>query len=175
MKFRWVLLIMFMLFILEGTLAQWLIPLEWSGRIVPRFTFVFVLYAALYAGRHRALLLGILFGMLQDVVFYGHLIGVHAFTMGLCGYVTGLLLEHRRAPMLASLSVIGIVYLLLESLIYLIYRVFRLTADPYDWVLMQTIMPSFFVNLVFALAVYIPARRWFERIGSLRGAEEDES
>ncbi|MFS0727364.1 rod shape-determining protein MreD [Paenibacillus sp. 1P07SE] len=161
MRKRWVIPIMFLLFIVEGTIMPWLIPVDWLGRLVPQFTFVFVLYAAFYAGRHTALMLGVSFGLLQDLVYYGHLIGVHTFAMGLCGYLIGLLLAFKRIPMLTLLSIIGMTCLLYDSLIYSMYRVFRITQDTYVIALMNHIMPSLFLQLAFALVFYIPARRWF--------------
>lgn len=172
MRRRWVILIMLLLFIVEGSLMPWLIPADWLGRLVPQFTFVFVLYASLYAGRHAALMLGVSFGLLQDLVFYGHLIGVHAFAMGLCGYVVGLLLSFKRIPMLTVLSLIGMACLLYDSIIYAMYRVFRVTHDTYVLALMQHILPSLFLQLAFALAFYVPARRWFSDFGQKKPLDD---
>lgn len=163
---------MFLAFIVETTIVPWLVPIEWYGRVVPHFTFIFVLYSALYTGRHAALVLGLSFGLLQDIVFYGHMIGVHTFAMGLCGYVTGLLLERKRSPLLLALSVIGLAFLLYDSVVYMIYRAFRVTAETYTYVLMDSILPSLFLQLGFALAVYIPARKLLE--GAAKPVSEDE-
>jgi len=163
---------MVLLFLIEHSVMPWVIPEAWIGRIVPHFVFVFVLYAALYRSRHTALLLGMAFGIVQDIVFYGHLLGVHCFSMGICGYLTGLLLENRRAPLMMALSVIGMGSLLYDGITFLIYRAFQLTSLLYADALMVYMMPSLFLQLGFALAVYVPARRWFE--GSVKPpAEED--
>jgi rod shape-determining protein MreD len=163
---------MFLLFIIETTIVPWLVPIEWYGRVVPHFAFIFVLYSALYTGRHAALVLGLSFGLLQDIVFYGHMLGVHTFAMGLCGYATGLLLERKRSPLLLALSVIGLASLLYDSVVYLIYRAFRVTSETYSYVLMDSILPSLFLQLGFALAVYIPARKLLE--GAAKPVSEDE-
>ncbi|MFF2480551.1 rod shape-determining protein MreD [Paenibacillus sp. NPDC058071] len=154
--------IMFLIFIIEGAIMPWLVPAQFSGRLISHFVFVFVMYAALYRGRHQALLLGIGFGLLQDVVFYGHLIGLHGFAMGLLGYFAGLLLEKRRSTLLTALSVIGLGCILYDSMIYFTYSVFRITNESYAWALLDHILPSLFLQLAFALAVYVPARKWFE-------------
>lgn len=174
MKVHWIILIMFLLFLVEGTLMNWLLPLEWLHRVVPHFVFVFVLFASLYAGRHVALMLGIAFGMLQDIVFYGQLLGVHSFTMGLCGYLLGLMLEFKRVPMLTALSVIGMGCLLLDTLTFLIYTVFKINSLPYVWALSNHILPSLFLQLLFALACYVPARRWFEQAFPRKNREESQ-
>ncbi|MBD2870450.1 rod shape-determining protein MreD [Paenibacillus arenilitoris] len=154
--------LMLLLFILEGTIMPWLIPAGFGSRIVPHFIFVAVLFAALYSGRHRALLLGVSFGMLQDVIYFGHLMGAHAFIMGLIGYFTGLLLERKRATLMMAVSVIGMACILYDTAIFFIYKVFRITSESYAFALVDYILPSLFLQLAFALVCYVPARRLFE-------------
>ncbi|MFC4809003.1 rod shape-determining protein MreD [Paenibacillus sp. GCM10023250] len=165
--------VMLLFFLTEGTLFYWLVPDDMVGRIVPHFTLAFVLFAALYRGRHSALLLGLSFGLLQDLAFYGRILGVHSFSMGLVGYLTGLLIERKRSTLLMALSMIGLSTLVYDTVVYFVYKVFRLTDQTYEWALSQHIIPSLFLQLLFALALYVPARRWFE--GSLKPkTEEDE-
>ncbi|XEC93179.1 rod shape-determining protein MreD [Paenibacillus tarimensis] len=174
MKFRLILLLMFFLFLIEGTIMHWLIPAGWTDRLLPQFTYIFVLYAALYSGRHIALLLGLGFGLLQDIVYYGHMIGVNGFAMGLCGYFFGLLFGLKRIPMPATLSLIGFSCLLYNTIVYFIYFVFRITQESYEWALVNHIVPSLFLQLAFALAFYVPARRWFEGAFKKKTADEEE-
>ncbi|AJY76061.1 rod shape-determining protein MreD [Paenibacillus beijingensis] len=161
MSMRFIVLIMLLLFLVEGTIVPWLVPDGFAGRLVPHFTFVMVLYAALYHSRHSALLLGFGFGMLQDVVYYGHLIGVHAFTMGLIGYAVGIMLERKRSTLFMALAMIGFADLFYEVLVFYVYKVFRITNETFAWAMYDHILPSLFLQQAFALAVYIPARRWF--------------
>ncbi|WP_219837972.1 rod shape-determining protein MreD [Paenibacillus sp. R14(2021)] len=164
--------VMLLFFLTEGTVFYWLLPDSMVGRIVPHFTLAFVLFAALYRGRHTALVLGMAFGLLQDLAFYGRIIGVHSFAMGLVGYLTGLLLERKRSTLLMALFVISVSTLVNDTVVYIIYRVFRLTNQSFQWALSQHMIPSLFLQLLFALAMYIPVRRWFE--GSLKPKTEEE-
>ncbi|AGA58646.1 rod shape-determining protein MreD [Thermobacillus composti KWC4] len=154
--------LMVLLFMLETTVVPWLIPEPMYGRIAPHFVFVAALYAGLYAGRHQALLLGFFFGLVQDIVFYGHLLGVHSLLMGVIAYLTGLLLEGKRIPMLTALAVIGLACFLYDAAAYGVYRIFRVTHETFEFVLLHSIAPSLFLQIGFALAVYVPARRLFE-------------
>ena len=122
MKTQRVILIMLLLFIVETTIVPWLIPEGWHGRVAPHFVFVLTLYAALYTGRHEALLLGFAFGLIQDIVFYGHMLGVHALTMGAAAYLAGLLLERKRSTLMMALFAVGVANLLRDSSVYGIYR-----------------------------------------------------
>ncbi|MFD0713969.1 rod shape-determining protein MreD [Paenibacillus sp. GCM10027626] len=163
---------MLLLFFSEGSLFYWLLPDSLVSRVVPHFTFAFVLFAALYRGRHTAVLLGLFFGLLQDAAFYGNIIGVHSFAMAVIGYLVGLTMEKRRSTMLMGLSVIVLSTLVYETIIYYIYRLFRLTHQTYEWALMDHILPSLFLQFGFALIFYIPARRWYE--GSIKKKVEEE-
>ncbi|MUT64527.1 rod shape-determining protein MreD [Paenibacillus sp. NEAU-GSW1] len=174
MSFNRLIVVMLLIFLIEGTIMPWIIPPDFAGRIVPHFTFVFVMYAALYSGRHYGLLLGIAFGFLQDIVFFGHLMGVHAFVMGLISYFTGLLLERRRSTLLTALSIIGLGSIVYDSTVYFIYKVFRITNETYAWALLDYILPSLFLQLAFALACYVPARRMNENLAKQGLQEKDE-
>lgn len=172
MNAKWVVPLILLLFVLETTVVPWLIPESMYGRIAPHFVFVAALYAGLYAGRHAALVIGFVFGLLQDIVFYGHLLGVHTLLMGAIAYLTGLLLEGKRVPMLAALAVIGFGCFLYDATAYGIYRVFRVTHETFEFVLLHSILPSLFLQIGFALAVYVPARRLFE--AKAKSTDEEE-
>lgn len=132
MSMNRILLLMFLLFIIEGTVMSWIIPAGFGHRIIPHFVFVIVIFSGLYSRRHLALLLGICFGMLQDIVYFGHLLGTNAFIMGLMGYFTGVLLERRRSTIMMAISVIGFACLLYDSVIfsYTAYFALRMKAMP---------------------------------------------
>jgi rod shape-determining protein MreD len=173
MRLNRIILLMLLLFVIEGAVMPWIIPAGFGQRIIPHFVFVMVIFSGLYSRRHLALMLGISFGMLQDVVYFGHLLGVNAFIMGLMGYFTGVLLEHRRSTLMMAISIIGFACLLYDSVIYFIYKVFRITNESYAWALIDHILPSLFLQLAFALLCYVPVRKWFEGQSKVK-AEKDE-
>ncbi|EFM09303.1 rod shape-determining protein MreD [Paenibacillus curdlanolyticus YK9] len=166
--------LMFVLFLIEGTLVPWFMPEQLTGRLIPHFTFVIVLYTALYGGRHKALVLGLVFGLLQDIVYYGHLLGIHSFSMGLLGYLTGLLLEKKRVTMMSALLVVTVCCLVYETVIYGVYLVFRFTRETYEYAMIDHILLSTFLQLGFALVVYVPVRRWVDRSGYAMKPENEE-
>lgn len=165
---------MLLLFVIEGSVMPWIIPAGYGGRIIPHFIFVIVIYSALYGSRHRALLLGACFGLLQDIVYYGHLIGAHAFIMGLIGYFTGVLLERRRVTVMMAIAVIGFACILYDTSLLYIYKVFRITNASYAWALLNHILPSLFLQLGFALICYIPVRKMLESRTSAATESEEE-
>lgn len=174
MSMNRIVLLMFLVFILEGTVMPWIIPAGFGHRIMPHFVFVIVIFSGLYSRRHLALLLGVSFGMLQDIVYFGHLLGINAFFMGLMGYFTGVLFERRRSTIMMAISVIGFACLLYDSVIYFIYSVFRITSESYAWALIDHILPSLFLQLAFALACYVPVRKLFEGQSKATAENEEE-
>ncbi|SDX40629.1 rod shape-determining protein MreD [Paenibacillus sp. CF384] len=174
MSMQRIVAVILLFFLVEGTWFYWLLPDSMVGRIIPHFTLAFVLFAALYRGRHTALILGLAFGLLQDLAFYGRILGVHSFSMGLVGYMTGFLLERKRSTLLMALLMICMSTLAYDTIVYFIYRVFRLTDQTFEWAVSHHIVPSVFLQILFALVIYVPARRWFERTGSNAKSEEEE-
>jgi rod shape-determining protein MreD len=160
---QWIVLILFVLLLLEGTLVPWLIPSGWSTRIAPHFVLVTVLFAGVYMNRYYGLFLGLLFGMLHDVIYYGHMIGVYSFGTGLLGYLAGLAFQKKPANMVLMMLVTAVGLYAFDSLVFTIYWITKVIQITYEWALLHYILPSLFVNQLFALAVYVPIRKLLER------------
>ncbi|KGE18295.1 rod shape-determining protein MreD [Paenibacillus wynnii] len=152
-------LILFLLFVLEGTLLPWIIPDVWQMRIIPNLVLVVVLFVTIYHHRHTALVLGLSFGMLHDIVFYGRILGAHSFTMGLSAYLIGLIFQAPRAPLPLMMTVILLGSLLDNSMLFGIYSVFNLNQQPYNWALLHYMLPTMLFHFAIALILYIPVRR----------------
>lgn len=160
MKMNLTVLFGLFLLVLENGFVSWLVPGDWSGRLMPHLTFILTIQVACFAGRHRAFLFGLGFGLLGDVLYYGDLIGPYGFGIGLIGYAAGLVHE-RINPTLAS--VLGLTALgsaMLGTIVYLIYRLFRLTQWSYSFAFYWYIAPNVLLETLIALALYVPVRKW---------------
>ncbi|MHA0857068.1 rod shape-determining protein MreD [Paenibacillus sp. CMAA1364] len=158
------LLLLFVLFILEGTVVPWLIPGAWQSRIVPNLVYVVILFVSVYHHRHTALVLGIVFGMLHDIVFYGQIMGTYSFAMGFSAYFMGFVFQIPRASMPIMMTIILLGSLLLDSTLFGIYSLFQLNHTTYDWALIHHILPNVFIHFVFGLIIYVPLRSQLEQI-----------
>jgi rod shape-determining protein MreD len=167
---HWMLiLLLYVLFLMEGTVMKWVIPTVWQGNVAvsTHFTLIAILFIGLFVGRHQALVYGLGFGMLHDVVYYGPtMIGTYSFAMGLIGYLSGLVSLRSRAGMLYSMFVITLGNFMFEAIIYSLYRLFQITRDTPQWMFFHIMLPSVLINLLFALLVYVPLRRWLEDMAS---------
>ncbi|MEX2461498.1 MAG: rod shape-determining protein MreD [Paenibacillaceae bacterium] len=168
--------ILYVLFIFEGTVMPLIAPAAWQSRIdvTSHFTLIVILFLAIYVGRHWALAYGLAFGMLHDIVYYGPMLGTYTFGFGLVSYLIGLLSLYFRASMLTSLLLIVAGNLILEFIFYGIYRVFQITHISVHFALTYHILPSLLINLLFAILVYLPIRKLLENFGTAREREEQD-
>ncbi|MDQ0878016.1 rod shape-determining protein MreD [Paenibacillus sp. V4I3] len=168
-------LILLGLFILQGTLLIWLIPSAWqsSVNVTPHLTLVFILFIGLFHHRHTALIYGLLFGLLHDFNYYGSMLGVYSFGMGLTGYLAGL--AQRRQPNLIfyNLLITGVGLLLFEFINYGINRLFKLIDIDLKFALTHYMLPSVLFNLLIALICYVPIRKLLEGKRNVTSGNED--
>lgn len=165
-------LLLFLLFIMEGTILPWLIPNGWQTRIIPDLVFIVILFVTVYHHRHTALVLGLSFGMLHDVVFYGRILGAHSFAMGLSAYLIGLLFQIPRAQLPVMMTVILLGSLLQDSVLFGIYNVFNLNQQPYGWAILNHMLPTMLFHFAIGLILYIPLRHQLELIKKETSKEE---
>ncbi|PYI52249.1 rod shape-determining protein MreD [Paenibacillus flagellatus] len=168
-------IVLFVLFLLEGTILEWIIPPVWQSTVlvVPHVVFVGVLLVGLFKNRYQALGYGLAFGMLQDFIYYGHALGVHSFSMGLVGYVAGLAFRAASRGVVISLIAAALGSFAYDSLVYGIYRFFLgVVRLDYQWTFLHQILPSMLFNALIALLLYMPARKWFEDDEASREPEE---
>ncbi|QGQ95393.1 rod shape-determining protein MreD [Paenibacillus psychroresistens] len=168
--------ILYVLFLIEGTVMPLITPAAWQSRIdlTSHFTFIVILFIAIYVSRHWALAYGLAFGMLHDIVYYGPMLGTYTFGFGLVGYLIGLLSYYSKANLLRSMLLIILGDFLLECLLYGIYRIFQITHISVHFALTYHILPSLLINLLFAILIYVPIRKLLENVGAAREREEEE-
>lgn len=175
MRFRGhiLILLLFVLFIVEGTIIPWLIPGGWQYRLSPNLVFIVILFVSVYYHRHTALVLGIIFGLLHDIIFYGAMIGPYSFAMGCAAYLMGLIFQAPRAPMPIMMTVVLLGSLLFDSTLFGIYQLFQLNVHSFNWALTQYMIPNLCVHFLFALIIYVPMRKQFELLGGRPKKEEN--
>lgn len=162
-------------FLAESSLFPWLIPADWRAELLvyPKLVLVGIIYISIFKGRKIGLLYGLAFGLLQDMQFYGHMIGVTSFTYALAAYAAGLLVR----PNVVSLFLVFLVQvsglLLYELSIYALYQLFSITSVEFGWTFVNGMLPSILISLFLALALYIPVRKWLETPKSERDSDEE--
>lgn len=169
-------IILFGLLLLQSSVMPWLLPAAWQGatRVDPHLMLTVVLYIGIHVGRHPALAYGIGFGLLHDFLFYGNMIGVYSFGMGLTGYLAGLTQRLARPSMLFNLVVVGIGQFLFDAINFALNRLFKTTADSFDYSLTHHMLPSLLFNVAIALLIYVPIRKLLERVATTGKTDTEE-
>lgn len=175
MRYHLLFALVFVVFLLEGTIVKWLMPEIWQGNVTvaSHFVLILVLFIGLYASRHMALLYGFGFGLLHDVVYYGPMLGTYTFTTALVGYLVGLATMRKASGIVSCLFLIGLGLTAFELIVYGIYRVFRITQTHLEWIFLHQMLPSVLFNLLFALLIYVPVRKYLEQLAPVARTEEE--
>ena len=174
MRINWVILCALVLLIVENSIIPWLIPPAWSERLLPHLCFIMTQFVAGFAGRHVAFLFGLGFGLLQDLLSYGHLIGPYGFGMALIGYFAGLVSERKSFTIGFFVWIVIVSGLMLDSIVYSIYRLFRITDLQYTYVFYWQVAPTALFQLLIALLMYVPVRRFLVKPSLSSGEDSPE-
>ena len=164
-----------LLFIFESSLLPWLIPPIWRTELLiyPKLVLVSILFISMFSNRRIGVLYGLALGLLQDAVFYGHMIGVNSFAYAICAYIAGLIVKPPTILIVPVFFIQLLSLLLYELTTFAIYRLFNIYDAPFGWVFTDGMLPSALVGLFFALALYLPARKWLESPSVERETDEE--
>lgn len=150
---------LFILFIIEGTVVQVFAPDRWGLSIVmvPRFIVVILIISSLFLGRFQGLVLGFIFGLMYDVV-YGNILGVYAFSMAFIGYFSGVTFRIFQHNIFLILTTVIVALFVHELIVYGILTLVNFVVMDFELFLMEKLIPTLVLNVIFALLVSFPLR-----------------
>ncbi|MDN4607138.1 rod shape-determining protein MreD [Sporosarcina highlanderae] len=116
--------------------------------LVPRFVIVYLIFIAVYYSRQRAIIYGIVLGLLYDM-YHIDIIGVYTFLYPVICYLATLMIRqvHRHIFTVMFLSLIMIA--LLEILSYFFASLIALTAIGFEEFLVSRLSPTMIANSIF--------------------------
>ncbi|MEK4230148.1 rod shape-determining protein MreD [Solibacillus sp. FSL H8-0538] len=141
-----------LLFLLESEFAMFspIIINEHTVILVPRFLILYLIFIAIYYNRKRAILYGLLFGILYDV-FYIDIIGLYSVLYPLVCFIAGWSVK-RIHPHLVFSTVLAIMLMtLLEFVLYEFFFLINFTAMPLDSFLSNRLIPTILANFLFLI------------------------
>ncbi|MGY4689416.1 rod shape-determining protein MreD [Salibacterium sp. K-3] len=161
-------LIIFLLFLVEGTLFQIFFPPSPDREIylVPRFMLVAVVLTSIYRGAGSGVLIGAGFGLLYDIV-YTDLIGIYMFSMGFTAYISAFTYRSVRNSFWWPFLIIFLALFVLEWLTYGLHYVIGRTDMLFEEFFMLRALPSLVLNGTVALVFIYPFQRLFNKIREL--------
>ncbi|OEF98044.1 rod shape-determining protein MreD [Vulcanibacillus modesticaldus] len=163
MQRRWMSATLFLLFLLESTVFQLLLFGRYGSdySIFPRFMLIFIIYISIYKDKKFALIAGLIFGLLHDIVL-GRVIGVYMIGMAGIAYFSGWLTQHFHPTFLLYFLAELIGNLAFELYLYGMLRLYQLINIPFNWMASNILIPTVIFNLFFALVFYLPLRKLIE-------------
>lgn len=161
MKNRWLVLLLLLFFLLDGALFPWLLPQPGPDgfAVSPRLAMTGILYAAMFRGRNLGLALGLVFGFMQDVVYDGPMLGVHAFSMAAASYAAGTAGMRVKSGFLLPLLIVAFGLACQEGIAFSLYRLFQVADMSWSDFAVRRLAPTLLANLAAAAALHVPASR----------------
>ncbi len=147
-----IVLIAVLLFFLEPVFSLFS-PISYGGELytlVPRFVIVYLIFIAIYYNRRRAIICGIVFGLLYDM-FYIDIIGLYAFLYPLICYIAAVLIRYVYRHILTVMLLTLVLIALLEMLSYGFASVIGLTTIGLDEFMTSRLVPTMVANAVFVV------------------------
>lgn len=140
------------LFLLEPEFALFS-PIEWNGDtlyLVPRFLILYLIFISIYYSRKRAIMYGLIFGLLYDV-FFIDIIGLYTFLYPLVCFIAGWAVKyiHQHLSITTVLSILLVA--LMELLLYYFYYFINFTTIPVVDFLLNRLIPSILANLLYLI------------------------
>lgn len=116
--------------------------------LVPRFVIVYLIFIAVYYSRQRAIIYGIILGLLYDM-YHIDIIGLYAFLFPVICFIATLIIRqvHRHIVTVMFLALFLIV--ILESLSYFFASLVSLTSIGFEEFLAGRLVPTMIANSIF--------------------------
>jgi rod shape-determining protein MreD len=156
----------FIILLLQSTVFHWILPASWKSDlfISIHFSLVLVIYIGLFVNRYTALIYGITFGFILDVVSYGNILGIYTFGMAVIGYYSGIIKKYQPDLFYIHMSIVGLGLATFEIINYASNRFFRIIDTSVIFAFTNYMIPTILFNLFFAVICYTSFRKLVERL-----------
>ncbi|KGA97606.1 cell shape-determining protein [Alkalihalobacillus alcalophilus ATCC 27647 = CGMCC 1.3604] len=152
-------LLLFFVFIVEGTIFQFITQaIEGQFIVVARFIVVLLVFIGIYLGRSSSIFYGLIFGLLYDVV-YTDLLGVYLFGFGLTCYLFSLSFKRVQDSLVLPLLLSVVAVCFIEFYQYGLFLLIDITEMPVSTFLEIRLWPTLIGNLCFAIIMYYPIKK----------------
>ncbi|MEG0259952.1 MAG: rod shape-determining protein MreD [Lysinibacillus sp.] len=140
------------LFFVEPEFAL-LSPVKWQGHLlflVPRFLILYLIFISIYYSRQRAVMYGLLFGILYDV-FYLDIIGLYSVLYPLICFIAGSIVKVIHQHLFITSAISLILVALFEFVLYQFFYLIDFTKMPLTDFLTFRLLPTIIANMLFLM------------------------
>lgn len=145
-------LVAVVLFFLETEFALFS-PIEWNGELaylVPRFLILYLIFLSIYYNRKRAMLYGLIFGLLYDI-FYIDIIGLYSFLYPFICFIAGSTVKYIHQHLFVTTTLSLLLVALLEIILHQFFLIIGFTTIPFSGFLNQRLIPTMIANSIFLI------------------------
>jgi rod shape-determining protein MreD len=165
-------LIAVLLFFLEPVFSLFS-PIEVGDTLfilVPRFVIVYLIFLAVYYSRQRAIIYGIVFGLLYDM-FYIDIIGLYACLYPLICFIAAGIIHYVHKHIITVMILSLLLIALLEVLSYSFVSLIALTSMEPDVFISTRLIPTMISNSLFVIMFGWIFKKLIDNRVLLKGSE----
>lgn len=118
--------------------------------LVPRFVIIHLLFIAIFYDSKKALIYGIIFGLLYDM-FYIDIIGLYAFLYPLIIFIASAIIKLIYRNIATAIFITLVLISLLEVFSFGFSTIISITTIDFKTFMMNRLLPTVVANLVFIL------------------------
>lgn len=140
------------LFLVEPMFTQFS-PIELNEQtfvLVPRFVVLYLIFISIYYNRRKAVIYGVVFGLLYDVV-YIDIIGLYVVLYPLVCFLAGWSVKFIHQHLIITTVLAVLLVAVMEFVLYEFFLLISFTAIPLEQFLYNRLMPTIGANLLFLL------------------------
>jgi len=163
-------LIAIILFYLEPVFGLFS-PLELNGEyryLIPRFLIMYLIFISIYYSRNRAMVYGLVFGVLYDV-FFIDIIGLYSFLYPLICLIASFIVKYIHQHLLVTTTLSLVLVALLEFALYHFFSLIGLTDISLSVFVFERLLPTMIANSIFLIMLgwafkYVISARLIQRL-----------
>lgn len=128
-------------------------PLELNGEyryLIPRFLIMYLIFISIYYSRNRAMIYGLLFGVLYDV-FFIDIIGLYSFLYPLICLIASFIVKFIHQHLIVTTLLSLILVAVLEFALYQFFSLIGLTDATLQVFLSERLIPTMIANSIFLI------------------------
>lgn len=118
--------------------------------LVPRFLIIYLIFVSIYYDRKRAMIYGLIFGLLYDV-FFIDIIGLYSFIYPLMCLVASYTVKYIHQHLLVSTILTLLLVAGVELLLFLFYTFIGIKTMTFTYFYQHNLIPTMIANAVFLL------------------------
>ncbi|GAF13366.1 rod shape-determining protein MreD [Bacillus sp. JCM 19046] len=158
-------LVLSLLLVAEGSLLPYIMQnyTDATQFIIPRFSLMVIVLIGLYSGKQVALIYGLAFGLIYDVVYTNYL-GIYLFGFAFLGYLFSIPLKVVKESVLWAVLICISSVFLFEYYQYGLFYVLGVTDMSGSVFFTNRLVPTLIFNSAFAIILVLPFRKLAQHV-----------